>query len=376
MALIWCSISSHGYGHAAQVVPVLNQLARLVPGLTAILRTMVPSEFFTGRLDCPWEISQTKQDIGCIQHGPLTIDVEATWAEHFRFHEDWEKKVQLEAQAIRSRTPDLLLSDISYLAIEAGRLAQVPTVGLCNLSWDLVLSPYLALDQPGHRDDQRTTQRVTQMETLTLIRRAYGNADLMLRPTPSLAMNAFPKTAEIGPIAQPGAADRPGLRKAIGAAADERIVLVGFGGIALAALPFQCLDQLHDYRFIVSGPVPDRCKRIISLSSLPFPFSVLLASADILVTKPGYNTVVEAVAQNTPTVYVRRHNFADESSLVEFLHRHGRGIELSQEDFAAGRWSETLEAVWTAPSPRQPSPPPTGAAEAARILAGLLNATG
>ena len=79
MPLIWCSISGHGYGHAAQVVPVLNALGRLVPNLKALLRTTVPAGFFEPRLAIPWELSPAQQDIGCIQKGPLTIDVAGTW---------------------------------------------------------------------------------------------------------------------------------------------------------------------------------------------------------------------------------------------------------------------------------------------------------
>ena len=50
MPLIWCAISGHGFGHAAQVVPVLNALGTLVPGITTILRTTVPASFFRDRL--------------------------------------------------------------------------------------------------------------------------------------------------------------------------------------------------------------------------------------------------------------------------------------------------------------------------------------
>ena len=57
MPIIWCAISGHGYGHAAQVVPVLNALGSLVPGLTAILRTTVPASFFHDRLTIQWELS-------------------------------------------------------------------------------------------------------------------------------------------------------------------------------------------------------------------------------------------------------------------------------------------------------------------------------
>ena len=37
-------------------------------------------------------------------------------------------------------------------------------------------------------------------------------------------------------------------------------------------------------------------------------------------TKPGYGTILEAVALGLPVIYVRRYNFADEAPLVDFLH--------------------------------------------------------
>jgi UDP-N-acetylglucosamine:LPS N-acetylglucosamine transferase len=93
-----------------------------------------------------------------------------------------------------------------------------------------------------------------------------------------------------------------------------------------------------------------------------------LASADVLVTKPGYSTAVEAVALAKPVVYVRRHNFADEASLVEYLHRFGRAVELSAEEFSRGSWQAAFDRLETLPQP-PPAPPATGAVEAATILA-------
>ncbi len=179
MPLIWCSISSHGFGHAAQVVPVLNELGRRVPGLTAILRTKVPARFFEGRLRIPWELSAAMQDVGCVQRGPLAIDVEATWAAHRRFHEGWEARVAAEAQAIRSRKPALVLADISYLALEAGADAKTPAVGLCNLTWDGILAMLLEPD------------RSEQLQLIEQIRQSYRAAELMIRIAPGIPMEAF-----------------------------------------------------------------------------------------------------------------------------------------------------------------------------------------
>lgn len=358
--LVWCAISSHGLGHAAQVVPVLNELGRIVPDLHAILRTQAPAWFFEDRLAIRWTRSPAQQDIGCIQHGPLTIDVAATWNAHAQFHSGWKQKVHDETLAIRAAKPALVLSDISYLAIEAGSRSLVPTIGLCNLSWDRILEP---LADPA-RSDHR--------EIVSHIRRVYANADLMLRPAPGVLLNAFHTVFDIGPIADPASNVAPDLRRILAAAPNERIVLVGFGGIALDTLPFEHLEQMGPYRFIVSGPVPGRYTRIHAASALPFSFRALLASADLIVTKPGYSTVVEAVALGKPVVYVRRYNFADEQVLVDYLHRYGRAAELSEQDFTSGCWQAALQAAASAPLSRETPPSPAGAADAARILVRYL----
>lgn len=357
MPLIWCSISGHGFGHGAQVVPVLNALGRKIPGLTVVLRTTVPSWFFEGRLTVKWTHSAVEQDIGCAQRGPLLIDCHETWERHLRFQADWEQRVAEEERAIRLKRPELVLSDISWLAIEAGVRARVPAVGLSNLSWDQVLTPYL---DPG-REDQRAV--------LEQIRHVYGRADLMIRLAPGLALPAFRHITDVGAVAQEVSSGEPRLRNLLPAPAGDRIVLVGFGGVALESLPFEQMERMDGYRFIVDGPIPSRSTRVHSVSTIPLPFIRLLAEADVIMTKPGYSTIVEAVARHRPVVYVRRYTFADEEPLVRYLHRYGRGVELPAPDFHAGRWREALDALWTLPRSGEPAPPPTGAAEAADILA-------
>ncbi|HET8580341.1 MAG TPA: hypothetical protein VFL31_05015 [Nitrospiraceae bacterium] len=339
---------------------MLNELGTLVHGLKAILRTKVPPWFFENRLNIPWELSQAEQDIGCVQRGPLVIDVSATWAEHLRFHKDWETKVRDEARTIQSAAPDLVLSDISHLAIEAGATAKRRTVGLCNLSWDRVLEPFLG---PG---------RSEQVKTLQGIEQAYSLAELLIRPVPGVPMKAFPKIVDIGPISQSASPDRQALRVAIGAAPEELVVLIAFGGVPFDLLPYEKLERMSGYRFVVSESVPEGCRRIRPHSSVPLPFNVLLASADLIVTKPGYSTIVEAVAHRRPVMYVRRYNFADEPYLVEYLHRYGQAAELAVKDLSTGRWEQTLNAVWAAPEPKNEAPPATGAAQAATILAKYL----
>ncbi len=359
MPLIWAAISGHGFGHAAQVVPVLNALHRLVPDLRVLLRTTVPPSFFKDRLFPPWDLSHVQQDVGCVQNGPLRIDVEATWHEHHRFHSSWEERLQTEMKAMRAAGPNVVLADTPYLALAAGKAAAIPAIALVSVTWDLVLSEYGA---PPSIDSRAIIQS---------IRQAYGEADLALRINPAPNMEIFQRVIDIGPIAEPAPSAREQLTELLELAPGEQAVLVGFGGVPLNSLPFDRLESLTGYRFLFDGSVPHESKRFISTKSLPFSFKALLASVDVIMTKPGYGTLVEAVALQIPLVYVRRYNFADEQPLVDYLHRYGRGIELSMSDFTQGRWLAALQTVLDLPRTIAP-PPPTGASEAAAELAKFL----
>ncbi len=356
MPSIWCAISGHGYGHAAQVVPVLNALGAIVPGLTVVLRTTVPASFFHDRLTIQWKHSPEQQDVGCIQDGPLKIDIDATWAAHQHFHETWETRLSNEIAAMQAAAPSLVIADTPYLAIEAGSRAQIPTVALANFTWDLVLKEYCHASSPSRR------------KLIECIRDSYAKVDMALRITPAPSIDAFSSMIDIGPIADPAPPERNRLASALDLTSGERLVLVGFGGIPLTSLPLKQMEQLRPYRFIIDGPAPSGYSRIHSTKALPFSFKTLLASVDVIMTKPGYGTIVEAVALQQPIVYVRRFNFADEPPLVDYLHRHGRSVELSIDDFTQGHWEPALRQALTASAPLPP-PPSTGATEAAEAIA-------
>ncbi|MDF0644494.1 MAG: hypothetical protein P0111_10710 [Nitrospira sp.] len=359
MSIIWAAISGHGYGHAAQVVPVLNTLGALIPDLTVILRTLVPASFFTDRLRVPWTLQPVQQDIGCIQQGPMHIDVAATWEAHARFHADWSSRLRREVEAIRSVGPRVIVADTPYLALRAGAKAGVPTVCLANLTWHDILTPFI----DGTRPDQH--------DILTEIGGHYATAGSALRIAPGLPLSPLRDVTDIGAISELAVPVHEALRKRLELLDDERLVLVGFGGVPLTSLPWEAMESMSGYRFIVDGPITRRSSRIFPLGSLPYSFRSLIPSVDVIMTKPGYGTVVEAVAARVPVIYVRRHNFADEQPLVEFLGQYGRSCELSREDFQAGRWEETFEVVEDQHMPAA-APSFSGAADAARYLVRYL----
>jgi UDP-N-acetylglucosamine transferase subunit ALG13 len=347
MTVVWCSISAHGFGHAAQLMPILNELGTVIDDLRVILRTQVPSDFFQRHLNVKWELQVAQQDVGCIQRGPLDLDVAATWEAYTQFHTNWEHKVVEEARVIRSAKANLVISNISHLAIAGAAQAHCRVVGIASLSWDRVLEPYMHDHSPSHRSILQT------------IRNGYALADHLIRLHPGIEMPAFPSTVDVGPsvpLMKPNSHD---LRKLLGVAKNEVIVLIAFGGVPLNSLPLKQMESIAGFQFLV-GDVPSAPSyaRVHRLEDLAIPFSEIIKQVDIIITKPGYGTVMAAVHYGKALIYVRRGNFIDEQCLVDYTHRYGRSMELARDDFESGDWEETLRAVLTVSNPSEPPPSP------------------
>jgi hypothetical protein len=258
-----------------------------------------------------------------------------------------------EVAALTTATPTVVLADTPYLAISAAKQAGFQAIAVASFTWSDVLQFF--------GDSSPEKQAIVRA-----IQRSYGEADMALRIAPGLTLSGIQKVVDIAPIAEPALGERTRLRSALGIMESERLVLVGFGGIPLETLPWDQMERMEGYHFLVDG-LQRVSPRVHPLSSVPFSFKTALASVDVVMTKPGYGTIVEAVALGLPVVYVRRFNFADEAPLVRFLHDHGRGCELSKGDFASGNWRPALEAL-SLPTPAARSQFITGAVDAAKVL--------
>lgn len=94
----------------------------------------------------------------------------------------------------------------------------------------------------------------------------------------------------------------------------------------------------------------------------------IVAASDCVISKPGYCTVAECIANETPLVYTSRDHFREYAVMAEGAARYCRARLLPREDFHAGAWAEQIDALLAGP-PRRPEALRTnGAEEAAGII--------
>lgn len=334
---LYAAISHHGYGHLAQTAPILNALADLAPGLDLIVRSALPTAVLARRVRAPFRHLEAATDCNFVMHDSLHIDLPASEAAYRAFHADWPRRVATEAEGLAALGVDLVYSNVGYLPLAAARAAGIPSVALCSLNWADIFAHYL-----GHRPGTGAM--------LDAMRAAYAGADRFLRPRPAMPMADLGNAFAIPPVAQAGRARQDELRAHLGLKRGDRIVLIGLGGIP-HRLPVEDWPVLPGVTWLVPDEWGAARPDVRGFDATGMVYADLLASADALVTKPGYGSFVEAVRAGVPVLYLPRPDWPEAPYLIDWLRASGRAREIDAARLAAGRLQDDLEALWAMPVP-------------------------
>jgi hypothetical protein len=346
------SISGHGYGHVAQIAPILNALYQyaglLPPGLRLTVRSTVPLAHLRSRIQLPFNFRPGEGDIGMVMSSALDVIADESRAAYRAFHHDWDRRVADEASLLRELEADFVFSDVGYLPLAGAQHAGIPNAALCSLNWADIYRHYFGED-----------------EIFAQIYSCYANADAFLRATPGMAMANLPNVIPVAPIAAIGTNRRDELNRRLQLSAEERLVLVSMGGIA-SRLPIERWPRLEGVRLLVQEDWKVEHPDAVILETLQMSFSDLLASSDALICKPGYGSFVEAAGCGTPVIYVNRTDWPESPDLIAWLQRHSLCREVSRDALWQGEIANVLEDIWKAPRPKEIKP--EGAKQAAEWL--------
>lgn len=364
------AISHHGLGHLAQAAPVLNALHATRPDLEFLVWSGVTRAALAARIRAPFQHRHEPADVGLAMHDAVRVDLAASQAAYLAFHQDWAARVAREAVWLRDQGITGILSDASCLPLAAANQAGIPGVAMCSLNWVDIASAYLA-EQPG------MTQVLEQMAV------AYHSARAFLRVVPAMPMNWLANREAVPPIAAQGVKRGAELRARLGLRHDERLVLIGFGGIGYqAARPLPVVNGVRwlvpdDWRVEeAAAAVTEAVNKRVDL--IPFartglPFLDLLASCDTLVTKVGYGSFVEAAVAGIPVLYIDRPDWPETPYLRDWLLAHTRAVVIEEAQLFDPAIAALLTALLAAP--HLPEVAADGAAVAARRVLELLAET-
>jgi len=317
----------------------------------ALYQRAVPGGVRFRRLEC---------DVGLAQRDALTIDEEETGRRCEAFAASWDARVADEAARLRASGVRVVLGDIPPLAFAAAARAAVPSVALANFSWDWIYR-HLARRQPALHAAADAAAA------------AYREAGLLLELPFAGDLAAFPRRERIPLVARRPRLSRLQARAALDEPAPgQQLVLLSFGGLGLPGLQPAVFGRLPAYRFLTVGEWPllpqnGRAIPAVELDRSGLGYAELVAAADVVVTKPGYGIVSDAIAAGTRIVYTERGDFPEYPILVREMSALLPCAHVGNAELLAGRLEAALDDVLARPLP---PPPRLDGAEvaAARLL--------
>jgi hypothetical protein len=219
---LWVAVTGHGLGHLTQTAPLVELLRRRIPHCRITLQTLIPEPVAARRIARPFRLVPELEDIGMAMANAIDVLPNASFAAYGRLHSGWGGHLARQVELLRADPPDLLIANVSYLALAGAQSLGIPNVGICSLNWADIFAGYCG-DRP---------EAGPWIERMRAI---YAGADLFLRTEPSMPMVWLPNGRDIGPVTTLGTDRRAEIRALLGVPPGDRLVLVTLGGIRLVA---------------------------------------------------------------------------------------------------------------------------------------------
>lgn len=346
-AVLAAYVTGHGFGHWTRLGVVLAEVRARRPALPITVVGQVPAALVRRAVPPPLALRPVACDVGLVQADALTIDEAASAARCAAFDAGWEARVAEEAAFLRAAGARLVLADLPALPFAAAARAGVPAVGLGNFTWDWIYR-HLAARQPALGASAARAAA------------AYREGALLLALPFAGDLSAFRRHVEVGLVARRPRVDRVDARRRLGL--DGRpAALVSFGGVGLPGLRRDALARTPGLAWLLPDELGDA-----RLEALGLDYHDVVGAADVVVTKPGYGIVSDAVAAGTRLVYTDRGDFPEYPVMVRELPRWLAAVHVERAALEAGRLEGPIREVLALP---MPAPPPLdGAARAADAL--------
>ncbi|ASS66722.1 MULTISPECIES: hypothetical protein [unclassified Paenibacillus] len=372
-------ISDYGYGHAARSIAVIRAMLRqasehglplnlhLVSGRALpFLEQSLQAEFEAA--GCRGHRLQLRyMDSGpgySLRQGTWQADIGLLRQAYIAYAGKMPPQIRKEAAWLGGAGIRLVVSDIVPEAFPAAAKAGIPSAGISNFTW------YTAY------------QDMLPAELLAPLAKAYLDMDRFIAlpgarepawaAEPSIHAGFFSREA--------GAAETAQLRKRLDPGGERKLVCLFPGRDTGKVDLLQSLPLLSDRRWlpIVSSTMelPEGSGPVVRIPAEATESQLYVAASDLVLTKPGWGTVAEAVAFGKPLVLLERPLFREDRCTMEALAGLHPHLAMSEDQLMrpdlGGRLLHWLEAAAFSGPPAAAGRPDEAGLIAARLLGWAL----
>jgi L-arabinokinase len=363
-------VSGHGFGHASRTIEVINAILARRPETRIGVRTSAPRWLFDLTVKGKVAFSTLECDTGVVQSDALTLDEADSIRRAAAFHSDLVTRAASETRVLRELGAGLIVGDIPPLAFAVGAAAGIPSIGIGNFTWDWIYADY-----PRVR---------LAPSLLPAIRGAYAKGSMALRLPLSAGFESFSNVKDIPFIARHAGRTREETCKILKLPTDKPIVLVSFSGYGVAGLDTDVLAKFKKHTVVTTvsnpggrtrkdTPPSERNGSLVTVNeevmyNSGVRYEDLVGAAEVVVTKPGYGIIAEAIANDAAVLYTSRGHFPEYDVLVEEMPKYLRCAFIGQDELFAGKWESHLDKLRGQSRPKNYKKPETNGADVAAEL--------
>lgn len=333
MKTICYYVTGHGYGHAVRTIEIVKALPSDV---RLILKTTAPERLFREDLgDRGFTYVRAEYDCGSVQSDSITVLPRETLTRYREIAARNEMVLADEVDFLRRENVHCVVSDIPPFPLRAAREAGVPGVAVANFTWHDIYREY--------------AQGPDDLQLLADMACEYAQATVALVTPLCLptVTDPFPRVERVPLVARRGRSVRDSLLQELSCPAGTHLALLYLGvwGLDIA---WERLAAFTDWTFMTYEAPPVAVSNVVTLDRAAWPYADTLASMDAVLAKTGYGTVTECIANSVPLIYPPRKGFIEHEALTAGMTRWGGGAPITEADFLAGRWGESLGAALAA----------------------------
>ncbi len=332
-------ISSHGYGHGVRSCSVIRAVNELYPELRVHIISELPAGFISNQTGSGRNAVRAESfDVGMVQLDSIRVDLDATLERLQHLYHQRGNLVEQEAAFFAEQGIGVVVADIPGIPIEAAALAGIPSIAVGNFGWDWIYSEFA-------RRNSRW-DRIADM-----FREQYAKAGLLLRLPFCEEMAAFPRIEDLPLVARAGRPRRDEISALTGCDPGKRWVLLSFTTLNWGEDALARVERIRDYEFLTVLPLEWQGTHIHALSREQVTFSDVIASADAVISKPGFGILSDCIVNRKPLIYADRTDFLEYSILERAIRQYLKHVHIPAAKLYAGDLKGSLDRIWTGPEP-------------------------
>ncbi|GGL56208.1 glycosyltransferase [Sporolactobacillus putidus] len=311
-------VSDYGFGHAARSIAVIRFLCRVRKDIRVIICTSFAYSFMNASLkqlivQRQVSMRQVRNDMGYIlKRDSLIPDNELLRKEYDAFVHRMSESVEEEIEFLRNCKADLVIGDIPPIPFKAAHLLSIHSIGISNFTW------YTAYrDALSEKELQPLFDCYTQMDDFFAL---PGSQERPWGQKRNRAFGFFSRCTETEDVRS--------IQTRVNPEGSKKIIFFGLGmKIETEDLTAYPLWKSKNCVFIVSNHTHVEGDNIYKIPSGYNETQNFIAASDVVISKPGWGTIAEAVCTNKPLVLVARENVTEDRNTINYLQRHN-GCEL------------------------------------------------